>query len=101
MREQSNGRPETDEVFRSRPDIRGGVACFTGTRVGVSQLLGYLRDGHTIEDFLNNFPTVTRDQAQHAIERINNEYIRGREQDCAGEHRQGQDRGAEDSGVRA
>ena len=50
MRMQSNVEPHPDEVFRSTPDIRGGIACFTGTRVGVSQLPGYLRDGHTIDD---------------------------------------------------
>ena len=87
MRKQSNVEPHPDEVFRSTPDIRGGVACFTGTRVGVSQLLGYLRDGYTIDDFLSDFPTVTKDQAQFAIERIDNEYVRGIEQECAREHR--------------
>ena len=101
MREQSNAGPDPDEVFRATPEVCGGVACFTGTRVGVSQLLGYLRDGHTIDDFLNDFPTITRDQAQRAIERIDNEYIRGMERDCTGEYRQGQDRGAEDGGFRA
>ena len=49
-----------DEVFQATAELRGGVACFAGTRVGVSQLLGYLRDGHTIDDFLNDFPTVRR-----------------------------------------
>ena len=76
MREQSNAGPDRKEVFRSRPEVRGGIACFSGTRVSVSQLLGYLRDGHTIDDFLNDFPTVTREQVQRAIERIDNEYIR-------------------------
>ena len=85
MREQSNGGPSPDEVFRSTPDIRGGVACFTGTRVGVSQLLGYLRDGNRIDDFLRDFPTVTKDQAQRAIERIDEEYIKGIERNCAHE----------------
>ena len=101
MGEQSNAEPSPDEVFRVTPEIRGGVACFTGTRVGVSQLLGYLRDGHTIDDFLNDFPTVTRNQAQRAIERMDNEYIRGMERDGADEYRQGQNRVAEDSGCRA
>ena len=64
MLEQSNSLPPPDEVFLSRPDIRGGVACFAGTCVGVSQLLGYLRDGHTIDDFLTDFPTVKKHQAQ-------------------------------------
>ena len=100
MGEQSNAGPEPDEVFRATPDIRGGVACFTGTRVGVSQLLGYLRDGHTIADFLNDFPTVTREQAQRTLERIDNEYIGGMERDSAGEDRQG-NKGAEDGGFTA
>ena len=77
MTEQSNALPHPDEVFLSTPEVRGGVACFSGTRVGVSQLLGYLRDGHTIDDFLKDFPTVKKHQAQFAIERIDNEYVRG------------------------
>ena len=76
MLEPSNVLPHPDEVFLSTPEIRGGVACFAGTRVGVSQLLGYLRDGHTIDDFLSDFPTVKKAQAQFAIERIDNEYVR-------------------------
>ena len=83
MRKQSSVEPHPDEVFRSTPDIRGGIACFTGTRVGVSQLPGYLRDGHTIDDFPSGFPTVTKDQVRFAIERIDNEYVRGIEQVCS------------------
>ena len=67
----------------------------------MSQLLDYLRDGCTIDDFLSDFPTVTKDQAQGAIERIDNEYVQGIERECADEHRQGQGKGAEDGGVRA
>ena len=100
IRQQSNAEPNPDEAFRATPEGRGEVACFTGTRVGVSQLLGYLRDGHTIDDFLNDFPTVMRDQAQLAIERIDNEYVRKIERDCAGEHWQARDTDAEDGGFR-
>ena len=101
MREQAKAGPNRDGVFRVRPEIRGGVACFTGTRVSVSQLLGYLRDGLSIDDFLNDFPTVTRDQGQGTIERIDNEYIRGMERDCAGEHRQARNTDTEDGGFTA
>lgn len=101
MGKQSDIGRDAGEVFWATPDIRGGIACFTGTRVGVSQLLGYLRDGHTIDDVLDDFPTVTRDQAQRAIERIDYEYIGGMERDRAGDHRQDQDRGAEDDGLTA
>ena len=85
MLERSNVLPHPDEVFLSTPGIRGGTACFAGTRVGVSQLLGYLRDGYTIDDFVNDFPTVKKAQAQFAIERIDNEYVRAIERACADE----------------
>lgn len=90
MSGRSNIPPHPDDVFLSMPEIRGGVACFAGTRVGVSQLLGYLRDGYTIDDFLSDFPTVKKDQAQFAIERIDNEYVRAIEQACAGERHSAQ-----------
>ena len=61
------------------PTCAAGSPASPGRGWGVAQLLGYLREGHTIEDFLNDFPTVTRDQAQRAIERIDNEYIKGME----------------------
>ena len=86
MPERSDILPHADEVFLSTPAIRGGVACFAGTRVGVSQLLGYLRDGYTIDDFLSDFPTVSKDQAQFALERIDNEYVRAIERACTGKH---------------
>lgn len=85
MPKQQNVLPHPDEVFLSKPDVRGGVACFAGTRVGVSQLLGYLRDGYTIDDFLRDFPTVKKEQAQLALERIANEYLRAIERTCIGE----------------
>ena len=101
MRKQPNVEPHPYEVFRATPDIRGGVACFTGTRVGVSQLLGYLRDGYTIDDFLRDFPTVTKDQAQRAIERIDNEYINGIERECGQKQHRAAGAAAEDGGFTA
>lgn len=47
MRDQSNAGPDPDMVFGARPNRRDGVACFTGTRVGVSQPLGYRRQKAT------------------------------------------------------
>ncbi len=40
----------------------GGTPVFTGTRVPVQTLIDYLEGGETIDDFLDGFPTVTRDQ---------------------------------------
>jgi Uncharacterized conserved protein len=40
-----------------------GTPCFTGTRVPVSHLFDYLEAGDSVGEFLNDFPTVTREQA--------------------------------------
>ena len=44
------------------PDILGGTPVFAGTRVPVQTLLDYLKAGETIDDFLQGFPTVKREQ---------------------------------------
>lgn len=44
------------------PDVMGGTAVFSGTRVPVQTALDYLEAGDTIDDFLEGFPTVTREQ---------------------------------------
>jgi len=49
-------------LILSSPDILGGTPVFTGTRVPVQTLIEYLEGGETIDDFLQGFPTVTRDQ---------------------------------------
>jgi uncharacterized protein (DUF433 family) len=46
----------------SSPDILGGTPVFAGTRVPVQTLIEYLEGGETIDDFLQGFPTVARDQ---------------------------------------
>jgi len=49
-------------------DILGGTPVFRGTRVPVQNLFDYLEGGETLEDFLEGFPTVTRDAALGALE---------------------------------
>jgi uncharacterized protein (DUF433 family) len=49
-------------VISSSPGVMGGTPVFTGTRVPVQTLIDYLEDGETIDDFLEGFPTVTREQ---------------------------------------
>jgi len=44
------------------PDVLGGTPVFAGTRVPVQTLIEYLEGGETIDDFLEGFPTVTREQ---------------------------------------
>jgi uncharacterized protein (DUF433 family) len=50
------------KVVHSDPEILGGVPVFIGTRVPVKILFEHLEGGETIENFLEGFPSVTRDQ---------------------------------------
>lgn len=52
----------SQQIITCSPDILGGTPVFTGTRVPVQTLLDYLEGGDTIDDFLEGFPTVTREQ---------------------------------------
>ena len=44
------------------PDVLGGTPVFAGTRVPIQTLIEYLEGGESIDDFLDGFPTVTREQ---------------------------------------
>lgn len=50
------------EPISTDPESLGGVPCFTGTQVPVASLFEYLKAGDTVDDFLVQFPTVTREQ---------------------------------------
>lgn len=54
--------------IQSDPEILGGAAVFVGTRVPAATLLDYLEGGDSLEAFLEDFPTVTREQAVAALE---------------------------------
>jgi uncharacterized protein (DUF433 family) len=58
----------TSTVVHSDPDILGGTPVFVGTRVPVRTLLDYLEAGDSLPEFLEDFPTVTREQAVAALE---------------------------------
>jgi uncharacterized protein (DUF433 family) len=55
-------------VIVKNRDILGGTPVFRGTRVPVQTLFDYLEGGETLEDFLQGFPTVTRESALTALE---------------------------------
>ena len=55
-------------VIHSDPEILGGTPVFIGTRVPVKNLLDYLEKGRSLDLFLDDFPTVTREQAVAALE---------------------------------
>ena len=55
-------------VIHSDPEILGGTPVFVGTRVPLQALLDYIEGGHPLADFLEDFPTVSREQAIGALE---------------------------------
>ncbi len=55
-------------VVVSSPDILGGKPVFAGTRVPIQALFDYLEAGDSLDDFLNDYPTVSREQAQQVLE---------------------------------
>lgn len=57
-----------EEVYHSDPEILGGTPVFTGTRVPVQTLLDYLEGGDTLDEFLDGFPSVSREQAVMFLE---------------------------------
>ena len=61
---------EPQLVFHSDPEILGGTPVFIGTRVPVQNLVDYLQGGETIDDFLEGFPTVKREQVIAFLETV-------------------------------
>jgi uncharacterized protein (DUF433 family) len=57
-----------DSVIVKNPKILGGMAVFRGTRVPIQNLFDYLEGGETLEEFLEGFPTVSREAALAALE---------------------------------
>ena len=59
--------PIPNPVVHCNPNIMSGTAVFRGTRVPAVSLFDYLAAGHTIDYFLAQFPTVSKDQAVEAL----------------------------------
>ena len=59
----------SEPVVSSTPEIMGGTPVFPGTRVPVQTLLDYLEGGDSIDDFLEGFPSVTREKVVAFLER--------------------------------
>jgi uncharacterized protein (DUF433 family) len=59
---------DAKQIVHSDPEVLGGTPVFVGTRVPVQALLDYLEGGDTIEEFLDNFPGVSREQAVAFLE---------------------------------
>ena len=59
---------ERPSVIVRDPEILGGTPCFRGTRVPIDSLIDYLEADDTLDEFLENFASVTREAAIAALE---------------------------------
>ena len=66
----------TASVHRN-PSILGGTPVFVGTRVPVQSLFDYLEGGETLDEFLRQFPSVTREQAVAALDSARDSLLAG------------------------
>ena len=67
----------TDKLIDRDPDILGGTPVFSGTRVPVRILMEHLEAGDRLDDFLDDYPTVSRDQAVELIARATTMLVGG------------------------
>ncbi len=58
----------SQSVVKIDPEIMSGAPCFAGTRVPIQNLIDYLEGGDSIDEFLEDFPSVTREQAISFLE---------------------------------
>ena len=65
----------TDKLIDRRPEILGGRPVFSGKRVPVRILMEHLEAGDRLDEFLDDYPTVTRDQAVKLLERAKTELV--------------------------
>ena len=60
---------ETQIISRS-PEVMSGVPVFAGTRVPVQTIIDYFAGGHPLDEFLDDFPTVRREQALELLKHV-------------------------------
>ena len=60
--------PEKSRVIHSDREILGGKPVFVGTRVPLRNLIDYFEEGYSLAEFLDDFPSVSREQAIAALE---------------------------------
>jgi uncharacterized protein (DUF433 family) len=62
-------------MISASPEVMGGTPVFMGTRVPIQTLMDYLKAGESIDDFLEGFPTVTREQVIGLLEEASNQLV--------------------------
>lgn len=70
-----------EKVVQRDPEVHSGALVFSGTRVPVDNLVGYLKGGHSIEEFLQDYPTVERWQLESYLDFSSQglDYLRARD----------------------
>ena len=63
------------ELIDVNPERMSGVPCFTGTRVPITHLFEYLEAGDSLTEFLNDFPSVTREQVLGVLELLRKRFL--------------------------
>jgi len=66
----------TKQIITSSNDVMGGTPVFAGTRVPVQTLIDYIKGGESIDDFLDGFPTVTKEQVIAFLEEAQQQMIK-------------------------
>ena len=66
---------KNSSVVSTALDIMGGTPVFAGTRVPIQTLLDYLKEGESIDDFLDGFPTVSREQVIALLEEAGKQLV--------------------------
>jgi len=65
-------------VVSTDPEVMSGAPCFAGTRVPARTLIDYLEAGDSLDEFLEDFPTVSRQQAVGLLEKASDLLSLGR-----------------------
>jgi uncharacterized protein (DUF433 family) len=65
-----------ETIITASPDVMGGTPVFAKTRVPVQTLLDYLKAGESIDDFLEGFPTVTKEQVVAFLEEAEEQIVK-------------------------
>ncbi|HXF40652.1 MAG TPA: DUF433 domain-containing protein [Blastocatellia bacterium] len=66
----------TKQIITSSQDVMGGTPVFAGTRVPVQTLIDYIKGGDSIDDFLDGFPTVTKQQVIAFLEEAEQQIVK-------------------------
>lgn len=59
---------QKERVINRDPEVLGGTPVFAGTRVPIQTLIDYLTGGESLDDFLEGFPSVSREQAESFLQ---------------------------------